>query len=79
MTFAVSVSSPAMLSAQLDAGVTGTDSPYLLDSWTTANGLPQNSVNDIVQTRDGYIWLATFGGLVRFDGVRFTVFSQAFL
>jgi ligand-binding sensor domain-containing protein/signal transduction histidine kinase len=47
------------------------------DSWTTENGLPQNSVNDILQTRDGYLWLATFGGLVRFDGVRFVVFGRS--
>jgi ligand-binding sensor domain-containing protein len=40
--------------------------------WGMAQGLPQSSVNDILQTRDGYIWLATFGGLVRFDGVNFT-------
>ena len=47
------------------------------DSWTTENGLPQNSVNDILQTRDGYLWLATHGGLVRFDGVRFVVFDRS--
>src|SRR6266850_1349702 len=47
------------------------------DSWTTENGLPQNSVNDIVQTRDGYLWLATYGGLVRFDGSRFVVFDRS--
>lgn len=46
------------------------------DSWTTENGLPQNSVNDITQTRDGYLWLATYGGLVRFDGLRFVVFDR---
>jgi ligand-binding sensor domain-containing protein/signal transduction histidine kinase len=49
----------------------------LFDAWTTENGLPQNSVNDILQTRDGYLWLATHGGLVRFDGVRFTVFDRS--
>ncbi len=49
---------------------------HQFDSWTTENGLPQNSVNDILQTRDGYLWLATFGGLVRFDGVRFVVFDR---
>src|SRR5262245_33842966 len=49
----------------------------LFDSWSTENGLPQNSVNDILQTRDGYLWLATFGGLVRFDGVRLVVFDRA--
>lgn len=49
---------------------------YQFDSWTTENGLPQNAVNAIVQTRDGYLWLATFDGLVRFDGVQFTVFNK---
>jgi ligand-binding sensor domain-containing protein/signal transduction histidine kinase len=49
----------------------------LLDSWTTENGLPQNSINDIVQSRDGYLWLATYGGLVRFDGIRFVVFDRS--
>jgi ligand-binding sensor domain-containing protein len=48
---------------------------YLHTAWTTENGLPQNSVNAIVQTRDGYLWLGTFGGLARFDGVRFTTFD----
>jgi signal transduction histidine kinase/ligand-binding sensor domain-containing protein len=49
---------------------------YRFDHWTADNGLPQNSVRDIVQTQDGYLWLATFDGLVRFDGVRFTVFNK---
>src|SRR5205823_7291917 len=44
-------------------------------SWGTADGLPQNSVTAIVQARDGYLWLGTFGGLVRFDGHAFTVFD----
>ena len=50
---------------------------YRFDHWTADNGLPQNSVCDIVQTRDGYLWLTTFDGLVRFDGVRFTVFNKS--
>ncbi len=49
---------------------------YRFDHWTADNGLPQNSVRDIVQTRDGYLWLTTYDGLVRFDGVRFTVFNK---
>src|SRR5881396_1759174 len=48
---------------------------YLHTVWTTENGLPQNSVNAILQTRDGYLWIGTFGGLARFDGVKFTVFD----
>jgi hypothetical protein len=35
---------------------------YLATVWTTENGLPQNSVNAIVQPRDGDLWLAAFGG-----------------
>lgn len=49
---------------------------YRFDQWTTDNGLPQNTVRDMVQTQDGYIWIATLGGLARFDGKRFTVFSK---
>src|ERR1700741_126652 len=50
--------------------------PHARQTWQTAEGLPQNSVGDIVQTRDGYLWFATAEGLVRFDGVRFTVFDR---
>src|SRR5437763_949022 len=50
---------------------------YRFDQWTTDTGLPQNSVHDILQTHDGYLWLATLDGLVRFDGVRFTVFNKS--
>lgn len=47
------------------------------EAWTSDNGLPQNSVYSILQTRDGYIWFTTLGGLVRYDGVRFTVFDKS--
>jgi hypothetical protein len=46
---------------------------YHFDTWTTDNGLPQNCVNHILQTRDDFIWLTTNDGLVRYDGVQFTV------
>lgn len=49
---------------------------YHFDRKTTDNGMPQNTVRDLVQTREGYIWIATLGGLARFDGQRFTVFSK---
>ena len=42
--------------------------------WQSESGLPQNNVNSIAQTPDGYLWLATAEGLARFDGVKFTVF-----
>lgn len=52
------------------------DRQYIKTVWTAEDGLPQNSVNAILQTRDGYLWLGTFGGLARFDGVKFTVFNS---
>jgi ligand-binding sensor domain-containing protein len=50
-------------------------SRYGHDVWTSDSGLPQNSVTAIVQTHDGYLWLGTQEGLVRFDGVRFTIYD----
>src|SRR5262249_22607187 len=49
---------------------------YGLDAWTTDQGLPNATVNAILQTRDGYVWLGTYDGLARYDGVRFTVYNR---
>lgn len=49
---------------------------YVLRAWDVEDGLPNNNVEDITQTPDGYLWLATWSGLVRFDGVRFETFSK---
>jgi signal transduction histidine kinase/CheY-like chemotaxis protein/ligand-binding sensor domain-containing protein/HPt (histidine-containing phosphotransfer) domain-containing protein len=51
-------------------------SEYLVDNWQVDEGLPHNSITSITQTPDGYLWLGTFDGLVRFDGLHFTVFNQ---
>ncbi|MCF7221633.1 ligand-binding sensor domain-containing protein [Marilutibacter chinensis] len=42
--------------------------------FTGDDGLPQSGVSALVQTRDGYLWVGTFGGLARFDGRTFTTF-----
>jgi ligand-binding sensor domain-containing protein len=49
--------------------------PWLARAWQTDDGLPDNSVCGVAQTPDGYLWVATYGGLVRFDGVRFEELS----
>ena len=41
------------------------------DIWQRDQGLPHNTIHSILQTRDGFLWLATEEGLARFDGVRF--------
>lgn len=56
-------------SAPADSGA------YLMAAWETAEGLPENSVTAVAQTPDGHLWLGTFGGLARFDGTGFTVFT----
>jgi ligand-binding sensor domain-containing protein len=47
-------------------------SNYLRTDFTVEEGLPDNEVNAIAQTRNGFLWVGTDGGLARFDGVHFT-------
>jgi signal transduction histidine kinase/ligand-binding sensor domain-containing protein len=49
---------------------------YFTRTWQVEQGLPQNKATAVVQTRDGYLWVGTYNGLARFDGVRFTVFDE---
>ena len=51
-------------------------SQYVQSVWRVEEGLPHNTVRALRQTRDGYLWLGTYGGLARFDGVRFKVFDN---
>ncbi|HTV40573.1 MAG TPA: two-component regulator propeller domain-containing protein [Candidatus Sulfotelmatobacter sp.] len=50
---------------------------YFTRMWHTEDGLPNDAVSAILQTRDGYLWLATYDGLARFDGVTFTRFDTS--
>jgi signal transduction histidine kinase/ligand-binding sensor domain-containing protein len=50
---------------------------YRIERWSTEDGLPYKTVSSVLQTRDGYLWVATLDGLARFDGVKFTVFNTA--
>ncbi|MCL4181256.1 MAG: hypothetical protein KJ072_26380 [Verrucomicrobia bacterium] len=52
-----------------------TDSRYLLHSWGVEEGLPENSATAVVQTPDGYLWVGTWNGLVRYNGDKFRVFN----
>jgi signal transduction histidine kinase/ligand-binding sensor domain-containing protein/CheY-like chemotaxis protein len=53
----------------------GLEQDFLLRVWDTAEGLLPTYVRSITQTRDGYVWLASFDGVVRFDGVQATLYS----
>ncbi len=58
------------LAAQSESNLSG--GQYVSESWDLENGLPIGHINQIYQTPNGYLWLATFSGLLRFDGVKFT-------
>jgi ligand-binding sensor domain-containing protein/signal transduction histidine kinase/CheY-like chemotaxis protein len=52
-------------------------SEYVHNVWRSEDGLPQNSIQALLQTRDGYMWIGTQEGLVRFNGVEFKVFNKS--
>jgi signal transduction histidine kinase/ligand-binding sensor domain-containing protein/DNA-binding response OmpR family regulator len=65
----------ACLATVTPSRASGQQAPaFVHEVWTVQDGLPVNSINGLLQSRDGYLWAATFDGLVRFDGVRFTVY-----
>ena len=49
----------------------------VLRNWDVDDGLPSARINAIARTSDGYLWLATHKGLVRFDGIRFVIFDTS--
>jgi signal transduction histidine kinase/ligand-binding sensor domain-containing protein len=56
-----------------------TSSQFTVRCWEAGaaeEGLPQNTITAVVQTRDGYLWIGTYSGLARFDGLRFAVFND---
>src|SRR5207248_1092967 len=59
----------------LDAGRSLTQALHRI--WQVPQGLPQATIYSIRQTQDGYLWLGTQSGLVRFDGVRFTSIGES--
>jgi len=67
---------PATTVLLLLMAATAVDAQYRFEHWDTHNGLPQISVVGVTQTPDGYVWVATRDGLVRFDGIRFTAFNK---
>jgi len=82
------ISTPLVAQAQTPAAQRRVDPPpstaspetaflsYRLDEWTVDDGLPGH-VARLIQTPDGYLWVATWSGLARFDGRRFTVYTAA--
>jgi signal transduction histidine kinase len=49
--------------------------PYLIRQYSSENGLPQNSVKDLLLDKNNFLWICTENGLVRFDGQRFRIYN----
>src|SRR5262245_16249290 len=49
---------------------------YVVERWSVEEGLPNNALTGVIQTRDGYLWISTWAGIGRFDGVRFTTVAD---
>ncbi len=72
-----------MLAAMLAAGVIttisaaaiGVEKPYVVTVYNEMNGLPTGEANVVLQTSDGYIWIGSYGGLIRYDGTNFRNYS----
>ncbi len=51
-------------------------SDYVIERWSAEEGLPSNNLRHIAKDKDGFLWISTFNGLVRFDGVQFKIFDS---
>ncbi len=68
---------PCLLWAINALAVDANNPEFLVNNWRNEDGLPHSVINSIVQTRDGYLWIGTYVGLVRFDGKQFTQYSSS--
>src|SRR5436190_6300152 len=69
---AVAIAVARPVQARADDGRVALLSGYTMTSWTLADGIPIGPVSAMVQDTEGYLWLGTTSGIVRFDGARFT-------
>src|SRR5262245_32242798 len=67
----------AFIAAPLVCLAADAPSQYTLTTWTARDGLPSSYVLSLAQDQDGFLWVGTNGGLVRFDGQRFTPWPRS--
>ncbi|HYG05203.1 MAG TPA: two-component regulator propeller domain-containing protein [Stenotrophomonas sp.] len=67
---------PALASAHAPSSAAPPLRDYAIDVWTSREGLPHNSIRAIAQTGEGHLWFATWEGLVRYNGLEFSVIDR---
>ncbi len=65
----------AIFSLILAAPVSAAEDSFVVTLYNESNGLPTGEANEVIQTSDGYIWIGSYGGLIRYDGTSFRNFS----
>lgn len=65
------------LAGQLAPAADAAEERFIATNWRNEDGLPHSIINSVVQGQDGYLWIGTYVGLVRFDGVRFIHYTPA--
>ena len=64
-----------------DAGAVSADnyiSDFVVNAWRAADGLPGNTATEIIQDNTGYLYIGSYEGLVRFDGLKFLTLNRAY-
>lgn len=62
--------------AETGSGQNNLLSQYVSSIWTASDGLPGNTVTDLIQSKVGYLYIGTYEGLVRFDGIEFKIINH---
>src|SRR5687768_4026746 len=75
--FAVALAVCVCAAGATRASADGSQPDYVLSAWATEKGLPPGDVFAIAQDVDGFLWLGTPNGLIRFDGSRFTPWTAS--
>jgi signal transduction histidine kinase/ligand-binding sensor domain-containing protein len=57
------------------AGPSGVERGFSVSIWRTKDGLPADRIRHLLRDRAGFLWVATFNGVARFDGVRFRTYN----
>lgn len=56
--------------------ISGQETDYYMKYFSTENGLPSNTIKDIIQDKNGFIWIATDAGVAKYDGLDFKIFNE---
>lgn len=72
LILAICVMQPGVVFAENHSGL----QDWVIYEYNETNGLPTGEANTVLQTQDGYVWIGSYGGLIRYDGTNFRNYSN---